>query len=209
MVPVNRAAEIINKSPRITTSSVARECQRGINVGRLFGESWNVIGLAKRRFGFVDFLTSLANTLFIDMNDAFEQTTRPDNELFFTRNDSNDPRMGEIVASDPERYGSAAIVILGCPQDEGVRRRDGRVGAADAPRAIREQFYKLTTNGVRQNIFDLGDVTLGTTLEETHDTMTAVVTQLLKDGKRLIVLGGGNDISYADGVAVAEVFGPG
>jgi formiminoglutamase len=142
------------------------------------------------------------------MSGIFEQTTRPDNGLFFTRNDANDPRMGEIVGSEPDDFDSADIVILGCPQDEGVRRNGGRAGAAEAPDKIREQFYRLTTNNIRRKIFDLGDVAFGRSLEETHDTITAVVTQILKNGKRLIVLGGGNDISYADGVAMAEVFGP-
>lgn len=142
------------------------------------------------------------------MGEIFEQTTRPPTDLFFYRNDLNDPRLGEVVTSDPDYYGSADIVILGCPQDEGVRRNHGRVGAADAPDAIREQFYKLTTFNIKKSIFDLGNVRLGDSLEETHDTMTTVVKQILQDGKRLIVLGGGNDISYADGRAMAEVFGP-
>ena len=142
------------------------------------------------------------------MSGIFEQTTRPSPDLFFSRNDPNDPRMGEIVGHEPEGYDTADIVIIGCPQDEGVRRSGGRVGAADGPDKIREQFYKLTTNNIGRKVFDLGDVGLGGSLEEMHDTMSAVATQILKDGKRLIVLGGGNDISYADGVAMAEVFGP-
>jgi formiminoglutamase len=142
------------------------------------------------------------------MKNIFEQTTRADPDLFFTRNDKNDPRLGEIVSSDEADYAAADIVILGCPQDEGVRRNHGRVGAADAPGAIRRQFYRLTTFNLKKKIFDLGDVRLGVSLEETHDTHTDVVEQLLRDGKRLIVLGGGNDISYADGLAMAEVFGP-
>lgn len=142
------------------------------------------------------------------MDNIFEQTTRPDSRLFFSRGDANDPRLGEIVLSDADHYATAEIAILGCPQDEGVRRNNGRVGAADAPGAIREQFYKLTTFNIKKKIIDIGDVRLGSSLEETHDTMTAVVKQILQDGKRLIVLGGGNDISYADGCAMAEVFGP-
>lgn len=142
------------------------------------------------------------------MSDIFEQTTRPDPRLFFSRGDKNDPRMGEIVSADPEYYGSADIVILGCPQDEGVTRNNGRVGAAKAPDKIREQFYRLTPFNIKKKIFDLGNVLVGGTLEETHDTQTATVQKLLRDGKRVIVLGGGNDISYPDGVAMAEVFGP-
>jgi len=116
--------------------------------------------------------------------------------------------MGEVVRRDSEHYAAAEIVILGCPQDEGVRRNRGRVGAAEAPDAIRQQFYKLTTFNLRKKVFDLGDTAIGSTLEETHDNHAAVVKQLLRDGKRIIVLGGGNDLSYPDGVAMAEVFGP-
>ena len=142
------------------------------------------------------------------MSSIFENTTRPKEELFFSRHDKNDPRMGEIVGRDEKAYETADLVILGCPQDEGVRRNNGREGAASAPSAIREQFYKLTTFNMKKKVFDLGDLKLGVTLEETHQAHAAVVVQILKDGKRVIVLGGGNDISYPDGRAMAEVFGP-
>lgn len=142
------------------------------------------------------------------MPDLFELTSRPDRDLFSTRNDPNDPRLGEIVPNDPREYGPAEIVILGCPQDEGVKRNNGRTGAADAPRAIREQFYRLTPFNIRRRLFDLGDVTISGSLEEIHENHCAVAKQVLADGKRLIVLGGGNDISYPDGRAMAEVFGP-
>lgn len=142
------------------------------------------------------------------MSDIFELTNRPGDNLFFSRNDKNDPRMGEIVSRKREDYDASTVVILGCPQDEGVRRNNGREGAATAPSAIREQFYKLTTLNIKRPIFDLGDTRIGKSLEETHDTHFAVVAQLLRDGKRVIVLGGGNDVSYPDGCAMADVFGP-
>lgn len=142
------------------------------------------------------------------MDSIFEQTTRPDADLFFSRGDVNDPRLGEVVGREPEDYTSADIVILGCPQDEGVRRNNGRVGAAAAPDAIREQFYRLTPFNIKKRVFDLGNVVIGASLEETHETHFNVVSQLLRDGKRIIVLGGGNDISYPDGAAMAEVCGP-
>lgn len=141
------------------------------------------------------------------MTDIFEQTARPDSGLFFSRGDKNDPRLSEIVSRDEEHYANADIVILGCPQDEGVRRNKGRAGAAAAPGAIREQFYKLTPFNIKKKIFDLGDVMIGDSLEKTHETHFNVVSQILRDGKRIIVLGGGNDISYPDGAAMAGVFG--
>ncbi len=141
------------------------------------------------------------------MSELFDRTTRPKQDLFFGRNDKNDPRLGETVGSELADYEGAEIVILGCPQDEGVRRNNGREGAALAPDAIRKQFYRLTPFNIRKKLFDLGDVKIGATLEETHDHHLAIVKQVLSDDKRLIVLGGGNDISYPDGRAIAEVFG--
>lgn len=141
------------------------------------------------------------------MSEIFSLTTRPNPDLFFTRNDRNDPRLGDTVCREEKDYAASEVVILGCPQDEGVRRNNGREGAAIAPSAVREQFYKLTPFNIKKKIFDLGDVNIGRSLEETHDTHAAVVARVLRDGKRLIVLGGGNDISYPDGVAMAEVFG--
>ena len=141
------------------------------------------------------------------MNDIFSLSDRPDPDLFFTRNDRNDPRLGEIVGRVAEQYAASEIVIVGCPQDEGVRRNGGREGAAGAPTAIRRQFYKLTPFGIKRRVFDLGDVKIAGSLEETHDTHCKVIQQLLRDGKRVVVLGGGNDVSYPDGVAMAEVYG--
>lgn len=141
------------------------------------------------------------------MPDLFQLTSRPGPELFYSKHDRNDPRLGEIVRADPKDYAAADIVILGCPQDEGVRRNNGREGPAQAPDAIRKQFYKLTPFNIRKKIFDLGNLDVSGDLEAVHDRLIEVVKALLQDGKRLIILGGGNDISYADGRAMSEVFG--
>lgn len=141
------------------------------------------------------------------MTDIFERTARPKPELFFRKNDKNDVRLGEIVSANRAQYASSEIVILGCPQDEGVRRNGGRLGASKAPDAVRAQFYKLTNFGIGAKIFDAGDTIIRKTLEATHDAHTQIVKQILADGKKIVVLGGGNDISYADGLAMAETFG--
>ncbi len=142
------------------------------------------------------------------MDSIFELTSRPAPKLFYRGGDNNDPRVGEIIVSEPSQYNSADIVIVGCPQDEGVRRAGGRVGASDGPNKIRDQFYRLTTFNIKKRIFDLGNIVIGPTLEDIHENHRIVVDQLLKDSKRVIVLGGGNDVSYPSGVAMADVFGP-
>ena len=142
------------------------------------------------------------------MSNIFELTSRPKPEVFYRRDDPNDPRLGEIVSRDPNDYAQAEIVILGCPQDEGVRRNRGREGAALAPDAIRSQFYRLTPYNIRKRLFDVGDTDVSGSLENIHDRHMEIVKKVLADGKRMIVLGGGNDISYPDGRAMAEIFSP-
>lgn len=134
---------------------------------------------------------------------------RPDPALFYRRNDANDVRLGEIVRTAPADYDGAQIALLGCPQDEGVWRNGGRPGAARAPTEIRRYLYRLTVNGLADlALFDLGDTIVQGTLEDTHARHQEIAEQVLRDGKRLIVLGGGNDISFPDAAALAAVAAP-
>jgi formiminoglutamase len=136
--------------------------------------------------------------------DLFAHTNRPDETLFFRRDEAGDPRLGEVVKWQAEDYASAAVVLLGCPQDEGVRRNGGRVGAAAAPDAIRNWLYRLVAPaGV--TLFDLGNTIIQPTLEEMHDLQQQIVRQVIADGKTLISLGGGNDLSYPDCAGLAQV----
>ncbi len=132
--------------------------------------------------------------------------TQPaDTALYFTRDDDADPRLGDRVNRGTGAYESAAVVILGCPQDEGVRRNGGRPGAAKGPTEIRRALYKMTVDRLESlGLFDAGDTAPQATLEETHAAHQRVVAQLLADGKRVVALGGGNDISYPDCAALAQ-----
>jgi formiminoglutamase len=137
-----------------------------------------------------------------NMVSIFEVTTRVNTELLYQRNDTSDVRLGETVLTDPKQYDAADVVLLGCPQDEGVRRNKGRVGAKDAPNAIRRCLYRyVAIEGLA--FFDLGNTIIQDTLEATHDAHREIVLQVLRDGKNIVVLGGGNDVSYPDCSALA------
>ncbi len=122
-----------------------------------------------------------------------------------------DPRkgrlIGDAIAQDLDAYDDAKVVLLGCPQDEGVRRNRGRPGADKAPREIRRQLYRFPAPDGFQDgeLVDLGDVVMQDSLEKTHARQKDIVQQALADGKRVVVLGGGNDISYPDISALAAV----
>ena len=140
------------------------------------------------------------------MNLQFQLTQRPDSSLLFKRNEAGDPRLGETVFTLPEDYGKAEVVLIGCPQDEGVRRNSGRVGAEAAPDEVRRCLYRLVAPK-SMRLFDLGNTTILQTLEDTHAAHRRVVEHLLRDGKRVISLGGGNDIAYPDCAALSAVDG--
>ncbi|HEX2898062.1 MAG TPA: formimidoylglutamase [candidate division Zixibacteria bacterium] len=137
----------------------------------------------------------------------FSLTTRLDTSWFFKFHDPNDKKLGDIVTYLEKDYKRSKYVLLGCPQDEGVKRNHGRPGAAEAPNEIRKCFYKFSVPASLKSgcLFDAGNTILGETLEETHDTQTKIVEQIIRDGKKLIVLGGGNDISYPDCAGLAAV----
>jgi formiminoglutamase len=92
---------------------------------------------------------------------------------------------------------------VGFPQDEGVRRNGGRVGAALAPEEIRRWLYRLTTWHVpeqidlsRLSIIDIGNLEVASDLEASQDALGEVVAELLVRDCTPIVLGGGHETAY-------------
>lgn len=129
--------------------------------------------------------------------------------LFYRRGDPHDRRLGDLVAHDPAAYPRAAALILGYPIDEGVRRNGGRPGAAEAPAAIRSCLYRLGVAGLEGlPIVDMGDTPAGPDLEAAHGRHRETVRQIIADGKRLITLGGGNDLAYPDVAGLADAAPP-
>ncbi len=138
----------------------------------------------------------------------------PDDSLFYKRSEIGDKRFGEIVGSKRETFDDRwKVVILGFPYDEGAARNRGRAGASLAPTEIRKAFYKLTTTkdialaDVELPIFDAGNVKSSLKLEEALKLLQEAVAEILKAGRIPVVLGGSNDLSYADFHACHDVFG--
>lgn len=103
-------------------------------------------------------------------------------------------------------------VLVGFPTDEGVRRNCGRPGAAQAPNAIREQFYRLTswdpesprsparalsgTDLAGNKLLDLGNVRMDSDLDSAQQQLADVVAASLKAGAVPIILGGGHETAF-------------
>lgn len=96
------------------------------------------------------------------------------------------------------------IGLVGFRSDEGVRRNQGRVGAADGPAALRSALAPLALHGpfarARVGLVDHGDaVTVGEDLEAGQDQAAGLIARALDaEGARLVVvLGGGHETAWA------------
>src|SRR5207302_6849163 len=104
----------------------------------------------------------------------------------------DDPRLGEVTEfwrDGPPALRPGRPVLIGFPQDEGVRRNGGRVGAAEAPREIRRWLYRLApwdcetdSDLAALGPLDLGNVRIDSDLEQTQAALGEVVGAVLRAG---------------------------
>ncbi len=139
--------------------------------------------------------------------------TPPHRDLFFSKHDPLDPRLGDIAKSTMEfakvETGSRTIAIIGYPDDEGIKLNGGRVGANEGPDRIRKYLYRMTpavNSPVRDltHIVDLGNLAADSMdLETRHKTAENRVRNVFAMGGKVLSLGGGHDFGYPDTAAFA------
>lgn len=100
--------------------------------------------------------------------------------------------------------GEPHVALLGFRSEEGVRRNQGRVGAADGPVALRRALAPLALHGPlargEVGLHDLGDAeTLGEELEAGQAAAAELTARALdRTGSRLtVVLGGGHETAWS------------
>lgn len=102
---------------------------------------------------------------------------------------------------------TARTAIIGFASDEGVRRNQGRLGAADGPAALRAALGSMPVHA-ELDVVDVGDVHVeDRELERAQAEVGALVAQSIRDERRPIVLGGGHEVAYASYLGIAEALG--
>lgn len=131
-----------------------------------------------------------------------------DSELFFSRHDPLDPRLGDRAARSAE---GAGVAIIGYPDEEGIQINGGRLGAKEGPDAIRKWLYRMTPHPkmAARSFCDLGNLKGHAELGQRHVNAAAAVEDLLLSEHRVLALGGGNDYAYADGLGFLQACGEG
>lgn len=124
--------------------------------------------------------------------------------LFFSKNDPNDPRLGDLAHAfdaQNELIFANDYCIVGYPDDEGIKLNGGRPGSHEAPKLIRQFLYKMTPALHHQRTFrlcDFGDISLEIPLSERHEVARRSAKLFHQHQAKVISLGGGHDYGYSD-----------
>ncbi|MFC1733962.1 formimidoylglutamase [candidate division KSB1 bacterium] len=90
------------------------------------------------------------------------------------------------------------IAIIGVNED---RRNVDNEGCAAAPDHIRKELYKLYQGPNITRIADLGNIKRGHEVEDTYYAVSTVLSELIKNKIIPVILGGSQDITYANYLA--------
>ena len=99
--------------------------------------------------------------------------------------------------------------IIGFVCEEGVRRNNGRLGAAKAPDALRSELAKLPWKLAEdKQIVDVGNIECqGTFLEQAQQQLGDAVAEILTKEMTPIILGGGHETTYGHYLGVRKFIG--
>ncbi|MEP6512271.1 MAG: arginase [Parafilimonas sp.] len=97
---------------------------------------------------------------------------------------------------------SVDLVLIGCNETRGSGEHTAGISAADA---VRKQFYKLYHWHNEIKIADIGNIKRGATLYDTYVALKIVFSEILNYNKRIIIIGGSNDLMLAQYNVYAEM----
>jgi arginase family enzyme len=87
------------------------------------------------------------------------------------------------------------IAIFGVQED---RNAQDNLGCGENLQAIRSHLYQLFPGNWHTNIADLGNIEKGNTVEDTYFAVSTLTTYLLKKDIIPVIIGGSQDITYAN-----------
>jgi formiminoglutamase len=95
-------------------------------------------------------------------------------------------------------FSKAKIALLGVKED---RKALKNKGCSEAPDKVREQLYPLLSHWNHLPIADLGNIRQGNRIEDTYFALKEVVAALIKQDILPIIIGGSQDLTYANYLA--------
>ena len=126
--------------------------------------------------------------------------------LFEISNDEGyrDGQLGKAIAVNDEEFpdlSDAQIVLVGC----GEQRGSGMIGGeSEAPAIVRRHFYGMYYWHQDIHVADIGNIKAGSSFSDSYAALKTVISELIGDGKTVIVLGGSHDLTLAQYQAYAD-----
>ncbi len=122
------------------------------------------------------------------------------NEVFPSSEEEGHRRIGDLIRAFAEPgvfpdFENSDLAIIGAPEERNAVNNEGCATGADY---IRKYLYQLFPGPFIPRIIDLGNLKRGHTPKDTYFSLTGIVTELLSDNVIPIILGGSQDLTYAN-----------
>ncbi|WP_282173919.1 formimidoylglutamase [Cytobacillus firmus] len=116
----------------------------------------------------------------------------------------------DLTAEIKEVGTGKSFGLIGFKCDEGVRRNQGRRGAAKAPEEVKRAMAKFPWHlPMNTKVFDAGDIEcVEGNMEEAQAELGKTVSFLFKKGVTPLIIGGGHETFYGHYLGVREYLGP-
>ncbi len=105
------------------------------------------------------------------------------------------------TAGEIPPFRKGALVIIGCPES----RRSSAVVTPAGLLLVRSCFYGLQDHFPDMDIIDVGDILPGNTVDDTYFALSSTVAAIVKAGAVALVIGGGQDLTYANYLAYQKL----
>ena len=117
----------------------------------------------------------------------------------------HDSQLGKHISVYENQFpdiSDADLVIVGAAESRGAGFFTQNTSG---PNAIRKAFYNLFQWHTNLIIADVGNVKEGASLQDSYAALKAVVSELLQNGKRVVILGGSHDLAIAQYEVYADL----
>ncbi len=114
-------------------------------------------------------------------------------------------QLGEHIDLFDEHFpdiDNADVVLVGCGEMRGAA---GSANNLKAPNDVRKAFYALYHWHKEVQLADVGNIKPGASLHDTYAAIQAVTSELIQQGKRVVIIGGSHDVTLAQYAAFASM----
>jgi len=123
-----------------------------------------------------------------------------------TSNDTGRYRLDDVIIKYTNEQGfpdlnKIDVAIIGVGDDRATLNK----GCDSAPNEVRGWFYKLFSHWNNLHIADIGNIKRGHQIDDTYFALKEVVSELLKNNVVTMIIGGGQDITYANYLAYENI----